>query len=53
MKYALNKDWRERPTAAEVRVKIEVALQSVRRGCRDGDDGGATQEENVGVSFAV
>lgn len=53
VKYALNKDWMERPTAAEVRVKIEAALEAVRRRGRDGVDGGAIQAEDVGVSLGV
>lgn len=53
VKYALNKDWTARPTAAEVRVKIEAALEAVRRRGRDGADGGAVGAEAVQVSLGV
>uniref|UniRef100_A0A7S0SLH3 non-specific serine/threonine protein kinase n=1 Tax=Mantoniella antarctica TaxID=81844 RepID=A0A7S0SLH3_9CHLO len=49
---ALNKDWRERPTAAEMRVKIEAALEAVRRGLRPSEGQGVDAGEVV-VSLGV
>ena len=46
-------DWRERPTAREMRLKIEAALESVRRRATQGADGGAIHAEDVGVSVGV
>jgi hypothetical protein len=46
----------ERPTAAQVRVKVEAALEAVRRRGREGSDGGAViqaEDVDVGVSLGV
>eukprot|EP00227_Mantoniella_beaufortii_P006969 CAMPEP_0197614500 /NCGR_PEP_ID=MMETSP1326-20131121/59556_1 /TAXON_ID=1155430 /ORGANISM="Genus nov. species nov., Strain RCC2288" /LENGTH=370 /DNA_ID=CAMNT_0043183373 /DNA_START=424 /DNA_END=1537 /DNA_ORIENTATION=- len=46
--YALNKDWRERPTVAEVRIRIDAALEAVRK--RGGGGGGGISAFDVEVS---
>ena len=47
VKYALNKDWKERPTATDVRLKVETAMESVRRRGRE------VGVDDVGVSVGV
>lgn len=46
VRYALNKDWRERPTAAQVRVRVESAMETARRTR-------AVDADDVGVSLGV